>query len=74
MALGADLGLSRIAWIGTPSQVVSSFVQRVTQWMSVLTLLRGSALNSSQVSVNGRSTSPQTRKSHVARSVFGTDP
>ena len=30
----------------TPSQVVSSFVQRVTQWMSVSTVLRGSALNS----------------------------
>ena len=29
----------------TPSQVVSSFDQRVTQWMSVWTVLRGSSLN-----------------------------
>jgi hypothetical protein len=64
----------RISWIATPSQAVSSFVQRVTQWMSVATVLRGSALNCGHVSVNGDSTSPQTLKSHVARSIFGTDP
>ena len=32
---------------------MSSFDQRVTQWMSVWTCLRGSSLNCSQVSVNG---------------------
>jgi len=63
-----------MVWIGTPSQVVSSFDQRVTQWMSVFTVLRGRALNWSQVRVNGESTSPQTLKSHVARSVCGTEP
>ena len=60
--------------MGTPSQVVSSFDQRVTQWMSVWTVLRGSSLNCCQVSVNGLSTSPQTLKSQVARSVCGTEP
>ena len=60
--------------MGTPSQTVSSFDQRVTQWMSVSTVLRGSALNSSQVSLNGLSTRPKTLKSHVRRSVFGTEP
>jgi hypothetical protein len=60
--------------MGTPSQSVSSFDQRVTQWMSVWTAFRGSSLNCCQVSVNGASTSPHTRKSQVARSVCGTDP
>ena len=60
-----------MAWIGTPSQSVSSFDQRVTQWMSVWTCLRGSSLNCSQVSVNGASTSPKTLKSQVARSIRG---
>src|SRR6186997_3113925 len=34
----------------------------------------GSAVSSSQLSVIGFSTSPKTRKSHVARSVVGTEP
>ena len=53
---------------------MSSFVQRVTQWMSVWTVLRGMSLNSSQRKVNGLSTSPKTLKSQVARSVLGTEP
>ena len=58
-AVRAHLGpLAGSSWIGTPSQSVSSFVQRVTQWMSVWTVLRGSALNGFQVSENGESTSP----------------
>ena len=63
-------------WSGwrRPPKSVSSFDQRVTQWMSVWTVLRGRALNWSQVSVNGESTSPQTLKSHVARSTRGTEP
>src|SRR5215467_16098035 len=50
---------------GTPSHVVSNLVQRVTQWMSVFTTFVGSAVNWSQVSSNGFSTSPKTRKRHV---------
>ena len=38
------------------------------------TVLRGRALNWSQVRVNGESTSPQTLKSHVARSMCGHRP
>src|SRR5438552_5663102 len=48
---------------GTPSQVVSSLDQRVTQWMSSITDLRGRARTSAHFSVSGDSTSPQTRKS-----------
>ena len=44
--------------MATPSHVVSSFVQRVTQWMSVSIVLRGRSLNCCQVRVNGASTSP----------------
>ncbi len=42
----------------TPSQTVSSFDQRVTQWMSTVTVSRGSAWNSSQVQVFRPSPSP----------------
>jgi hypothetical protein len=49
-------------------------LQRVTQWMSVVIVLRGNALNSSQVSRKGESTSPKTRKSHVSSFVLGTEP
>ena len=38
-----------ISRIGTPSQTLSSFDQRVTQWMSDVTVTRGSFRNSSQV-------------------------
>ncbi len=57
-----------------PSKVTSKRLQRVTQWMSSVTSVRGSALSSSQVSRSGVSTSPETVKSQVARSVCGTDP
>ena len=60
--------------MGTPSKSASRRLQRVTQWMSVWTALRGMALNSSHVNENGWSTSPQTLKFQVARSVEGTDP
>ena len=65
---------SRMCWMGTPSKPASSRVQRVTQWMSVTSAFRGIARNSSHMKVKGSSTSPQTRKSQVARSVDGTDP
>jgi hypothetical protein len=42
--------------------------------MSCVCSVRGSALNSSHVSVSSFSTSPQMRRSHVARSVRGTVP
>ncbi len=53
---------------------MSKRLQRVTQWMSVVISRLGSAVNSSHESVIGLSTSPKTRRSHVARSVCGTVP
>ena len=58
----------------TPSKVMSNFDQRVTQWMSCVCSVLGSAFSSSQESVTGFSTSPKTSKSQVARSVDGTEP
>src|SRR5215204_6481995 len=58
----------------TPTKRASKRLQRVTQWMSCTFSAFGSALSSSQLSVIGVSTSPKTRKSHVARSVSGTEP
>ena len=60
--------------MATPSKSMSSRDQRVTQWMSVWSDLRGIALNSAQPNSNGLSTSPQTLKSHVLRSTRGTEP
>ncbi len=60
--------------MGTPSNWASSRVHRVTQWMSVTSDVRGIARSSSHVNENGSATSPHTRKSHVARSVVGTEP
>ena len=58
-------------WLnGTPSQVVSSFDQRVTQWMSRVTVTTGRARNSVHERVNGVSTSPKTRKSQRDRSGY----
>ena len=53
---------------------MSNFDQRVTQWMSCVCSVRGSAFSSSQESVTGFSTSPETSNVHVARSVDGTEP
>ena len=52
----------------TPSQRVSSFDQRVTQWMSSVCSATGRLRNSAQRRVNGSATSPQTRKSQPERS------
>src|ERR1700694_1219824 len=59
---------------GTPSHDVSNLVQRVTQCMSVLTVLVGSATNCCQVSSAGCSTSPEIRKRQVAGLNCGTFP
>src|SRR5262245_43337272 len=58
----------------TPRKLVSNRLQRVTQWMSIVTSFAGSALSSSQLSAIGFSTSPKTLKSQDARSVSGTPP
>ncbi len=47
-----------ISRIATPSHTLSSFDQRVTQWMSEVIVTRGSAWNSGHVHVVARSTSP----------------
>src|SRR5947199_5292325 len=58
-------------WVnGTPSQVVSSLDQRVTQWISSVTDARGRDRTSAHFSMNSDSTSPQTRKSHRERSGY----
>src|SRR5205823_5913370 len=51
-------------------QVVSSLDQRVTQWISSVTDARGRDRTSAHFSMNGDSTSPQTRKSHRERSGY----
>ena len=47
-----------ISRMGTPSQTLSSFDQRVTQWMSEVIVMRGSARNSGHVHVVSCSTRP----------------
>src|ERR687895_2760531 len=58
----------------TPRHAVSSFDQRVTQWMSTVTTAWGSAISSSHERVSARSTSPSTRRSQAARSKAGFRP
>src|ERR671914_864824 len=58
----------------TPRHAVSSFDQRVTQWMSTVTSAWGSAISSSHERVSARSTSPSTRRSQAARSKAGFPP
>src|SRR5215204_3632936 len=53
---------------------MSNFDQRVTQWMSCVCAVRGSAFSSSHESETGFSTSPDTSNVQVARSVEGTEP
>jgi hypothetical protein len=57
-----------------PSNVMSNFDQRVTQWMSCVCPVRGNAFNSSQESETGFSTSPETPNVQPARSVDGIEP
>ncbi len=63
-----------ISWIETPSKRLSSRDQRVTQWMSHVTSVRGSAWNSSQVHATSSSTRPKQRNDHVAGSKRGVRP
>src|SRR5262245_19247380 len=63
-----------ISRIDTPSHVLSSFDQRVTQWMSDVTVTRGRAWNSAQVQATSRSTSPKQRKVERAGSNRGVSP
>ena len=58
----------------TPSHVLSSFDQRVTQWMSEVTVTRGRRRNSAHVHVTSRSTRPKQRKVQRAGSNFGVRP
>ena len=60
--------------MGTPFQGMSSFVQRVTQWMSLICSRAPSCTRSSNDRRIGSLTRPKTRKSHVARSTRGTLP
>ena len=53
---------------------MSNLDQRVTQWMSWVCSVRGSAFSSSQESEMGFSTSPETSNVQVARSVDGREP
>ncbi len=73
-ALGFGLHSFAISRQCTPLKWASKRLQRVTQWMSLVTSVAGSAVSSSKVSVISFSTSPHTRRSHAARSTFGTSP
>src|SRR5438132_1508838 len=58
----------------TPLKRASKRLQRVTQWMSVVTSVAGSCRSSSKLSVSGSSTSPVNSSVQVARSTFGIAP
>ena len=73
-ASGRGRARARISRTGTPSQRLSKVLQRVTQWKSVTTSRRGSAVIAAQVSASGVSTRPFTLKSQVAGSKTGLGP
>src|SRR5260221_4366042 len=62
------------ASIETPSQTVSNLLHLVTQWMSLVTVSRGSLRNSSQVQRFGSSTSPVIENAHSLSAVRGVGP
>ena len=63
------------AWIGTPSQVVSSLIQRVTQWMSVWTRLARQRLELRPRSASTASRPRPRPGSPMSRGrLFGTEP
>src|SRR2546427_331166 len=74
VASGSGLARLTISRMGTPSQTLSSFDQRVTQWTSEVTIIRGSCRNSGHVQVTGRSTRPKQRNVHRAGSKRGVRP
>ena len=58
----------------TPSQTVPSLLHLVTQWMSTVSSVRGSAWNSSQVH-SPRSDPPSCKvRVHLSRGVCGVGP
>jgi len=63
-----------ISRMGTPSNRLSRRDQRVTQWMSQCTSVRGSARNSSQVHETSCSTRPKHRNVQVVGLNFGVSP
>jgi hypothetical protein len=58
----------------TPVQVLSSLDHLVTQWMSTVTVFRGSATNSSHGHDTGSSTAPLIVKLHSSSGVGGVGP
>jgi len=58
----------------TPRQVVPSFDQWVTQWMSRVTSSAGRVWNCSQVHVRGSSTAPLIVNDHWSSGVWGVGP
>ena len=63
-----------ISRMDTPSKRLSRRDQCVTQWMSQVTSVRGSARSSSHVKVTASSTRPTHRKDHVRGSKRGVRP
>src|SRR5579862_2431315 len=76
MKRASGLGRASAAIVAkaTPSHAVSNFDHRVTQWMSVLTVFVGSAVNCPHVSSTGFSTRPKTLNRHFAGSKRGGVP
>src|SRR5882672_12052257 len=74
VASGSGLARLTISRMGTPSQTLSSFDQRVTQWTSDVTVARGSVRNSGHVQVTVRSTRPKQRNVQRAGSNRGVRP
>jgi hypothetical protein len=58
----------------TPVQVVSSLDHFVTQWMSAVTVSRGSAMNSSHGHDTASSAAPLIVKLHSSSGVCGVGP
>src|SRR5947199_1677841 len=58
----------------TPLHDVSSFDHLVTQWMSTVIDSAGSAVNSSHVQAEGRSTAPSIANVQPSRGVAGVGP
>ena len=74
VASGRGLARLTISWMRTPSHTLSSFDQRVTQWMSEVIVTRGSFRNSGHVQVVSRSTWPKQRNVQRAGSNRGVSP
>src|SRR5712691_7227815 len=73
-AAGFTPARSSSSGTGTPSNVLSSRLHVVTQWISQTMLVLGSSSSSSYEMENGRSTSPDTVKVQVFRSERVVEP